>query len=43
VLVELLRHLGVTHGQGFYLGKPRLLDEFVAELYQRPEAASITI
>jgi diguanylate cyclase (GGDEF)-like protein/PAS domain S-box-containing protein len=35
--VLLLRGLGVTHGQGFHLGEPRPLDEFLAELYAPPD------
>ena len=31
--VELLRDLGVTHGQGFYLGVPQPLESFLAGLY----------
>jgi diguanylate cyclase (GGDEF)-like protein/PAS domain S-box-containing protein len=34
--VELLRGLGVTHGQGFHLGEPRPLESFLAELYASP-------
>jgi diguanylate cyclase (GGDEF)-like protein/PAS domain S-box-containing protein len=30
--VSLLRDLGVTHGQGFYLGEPQPLDDFLAGL-----------
>ena len=30
--VALLRELGVTHGQGFHLGKPQPLESFLAEL-----------
>lgn len=36
--VALLRELGVTHGQGFYLGEPQPLEEFLAAL-QRPAGA----
>ncbi len=36
--VELLRALGVTHGQGFHLGEPRPLEDFLAELSRRPAA-----
>jgi diguanylate cyclase (GGDEF)-like protein/PAS domain S-box-containing protein len=36
--IALLRELGVTHGQGFHLGEPRALDEFLAELYGPPPA-----
>jgi len=35
--VKLLRDLGVTHGQGFYLGEPQPLDDFLAGL-DRPRA-----
>jgi diguanylate cyclase (GGDEF)-like protein/PAS domain S-box-containing protein len=31
--VLLLRGLGVTHGQGFHLGAPQPLDDFLADLY----------
>ena len=36
--VALLRELGVTHGQGFHLGKPQPLAHFLDELYGRPTA-----
>ncbi len=36
--VALLRELGVTHGQGFHLGKPQPLERFLAESYRRPAA-----
>ena len=31
--VKLLRDLGVTHGQGFYLAEPQSLEEFLADLH----------
>jgi diguanylate cyclase (GGDEF)-like protein len=34
--VALLRELGVSHGQGFHLGRPRDLDGFLAELNVPP-------
>ncbi len=34
--VALLRRLGVTHGQGFFLGTPRPLDAFLGELDAAP-------
>ncbi|HEV2059443.1 MAG TPA: EAL domain-containing protein [Solirubrobacteraceae bacterium] len=34
--VALLRELGVTHGQGFHLGRPQPLERFLNELYGRP-------
>jgi diguanylate cyclase (GGDEF)-like protein/PAS domain S-box-containing protein len=39
--VELLRELGVSHGQGFFLGEPQPLDEFLVGL-NRPRAVSAT-
>jgi diguanylate cyclase (GGDEF)-like protein len=36
--VELLRSLGVTHGQGFHLGEPVALEAFLADLYGRRAA-----
>jgi EAL domain-containing protein (putative c-di-GMP-specific phosphodiesterase class I) len=36
--VALLRGLGVTHGQGFYLGEPQPLEAFLDELYGPAEA-----
>jgi len=36
--VDLLRGLGVTHGQGFYLGEPQPLASFLDERYGRPTA-----
>jgi EAL domain-containing protein (putative c-di-GMP-specific phosphodiesterase class I) len=41
--VLLLRGLGVTHGQGFHLGEPQDLDEFLAELYAPVPAAAPTV
>ena len=38
--VDLLRELGVTHGQGFYLAEPQPLAPFLAELYGRPAAVA---
>lgn len=35
--VELLRELGVTHGQGFHLGKPQPLESLLAELQPAEE------
>ncbi|MFP5364078.1 MAG: putative bifunctional diguanylate cyclase/phosphodiesterase [Thermoleophilia bacterium] len=34
--VALLRRLGVTHGQGFHLGEPQPMDEFLAGLTPPP-------
>ncbi len=34
--VKLLRDLGVTHGQGFYLAEPQPLEEFLAALHRPP-------
>ena len=36
--VTLLRELGVTHGQGFHLGRPEPLEEFLAQLSRGPAA-----
>jgi EAL domain-containing protein (putative c-di-GMP-specific phosphodiesterase class I) len=36
--VALRRDLGVTHGQGFHLGRPQSLEEFLAEMARRPPA-----
>ncbi len=36
--VQLLRALGVTHGQGFFLGKPVALEEFLAGMDRVPSA-----
>ncbi|MEA2156819.1 MAG: hypothetical protein QOE11_2959 [Solirubrobacteraceae bacterium] len=38
--VALLRELGVTHGQGFHLGAPRPLEDFLADLSAPVQAAA---
>jgi diguanylate cyclase (GGDEF)-like protein/PAS domain S-box-containing protein len=41
--VQLLRALGVTHGQGFHLGEPRPLAAFLADLGRAPLPAPETV
>ena len=39
--VALLRDLGVTHGQGFFLGEPQPLEDFLAGLYGPQEESRV--